>query len=517
MNSLFIVDDERSIREGLKYILDWESLGFKVCGEAGSCEEALNGLINLNPDLALLDVRMPRMTGTEILKQARAMGFTGNCIIISGYSDFTYAKEAIENGTSYYITKPVDEDELLNAVTNIRKEIDSNRARSQHLLNYKTKAKEVILKDLLLGNNPDKLSPEDLALLQLDCDEFMVVLCERFDTDISAPYLLSDLLRVSKSGNSSFEELTLDGYEVVLLKGKSGANRLNDLLDRFDEEPEAGSFLASLFITYGRPVNDISAIHDSFIEARELMGRRFFCPMDKHYMGYDELPSHDICANGSLSNESLKSFADSLKNYVQTYNHNEVADTLQAVKDYLVNVTNDISSIKMFLTDLYWQLKEQIIRIYPTENIPFPSPSSVISFFDKASYLYEIIRFMSEQCSLIMDATGNPTRDTILDDILYYIDHNFTGNIKLETIAPLFGYNSAYLGKIFNKEVGLSFNSYIDNRRIDASKKMLENNSSKVYEIAELVGYKNVDYFHKKFKKYVGISPQEYRKQFYKE
>ena len=113
---------------------------------------------------------------------------------------------------------------------------------------------------------------------------------------------------------------------------------------------------------------------------------------------------------------------------------------------------------------------------------------------------------------MIMSAIGNSSRDSVLDDIIYYIDHNFQTNIKLETIAPLFGYNSAYLGKIFNKTVGESFNSYVDHVRINYSKELLLQNKLKVYEIAEQVGYKNVDYFHKKFKKYVGESPAEYRK-----
>ncbi|MDE6977362.1 MAG: AraC family transcriptional regulator, partial [Lachnospiraceae bacterium] len=110
------------------------------------------------------------------------------------------------------------------------------------------------------------------------------------------------------------------------------------------------------------------------------------------------------------------------------------------------------------------------------------------------------------------NATGNSSRDSVLDDILYYIDHNYQNNIKLESIAPLFGYNSAYLGKIFNKAIGESFNSYIDHRRIEHSKELLSENRLKVYEIAEQVGYKNVDYFHKKFKKYVNMSPAEFRK-----
>ena len=114
-----------------------------------------------------------------------------------------------------------------------------------------------------------------------------------------------------------------------------------------------------------------------------------------------------------------------------------------------------------------------------------------------------------EQFEICMNSLGSPSSERI-----NYINHNYTDNLKLETIAPLFGYNSAYLGKIFTKQVGESFNSYLDRVRIQHSKELLEKDQLKVYEIAERVGYKNVDYFHKKFKfkKYVGESPAEYRK-----
>ena len=146
-------------------------------------------------------------------------------------------------------------------------------------------------------------------------------------------------------------------------------------------------------------------------------------------------------------------------------------------------------------------------------NINFPSNAVVIETIHQKNYLYEIILFFSEQFDMIISSIGNSSRDSVLDDIIYYIDHNYTSNLKLETIAPLFGYNSAYLGKIFNKTVGESFNSYVDHVRINFSKELLKENKLKLYEIAEQVGYKNVDYFHKKFKKYVGESPAEYRKQ----
>lgn len=87
-----------------------------------------------------------------------------------------------------------------------------------------------------------------------------------------------------------------------------------------------------------------------------------------------------------------------------------------------------------------------------------------------------------------------------MDEVLYYIHHNYRENLKLETIASLFGYNSSYLGKIFNKRVGVNFTSYVDQVRIEEAKKLLEQDRMKVYEIAKQVGYSNVDYFHKNSK-----------------
>lgn len=116
-----------------------------------------------------------------------------------------------------------------------------------------------------------------------------------------------------------------------------------------------------------------------------------------------------------------------------------------------------------------------------------------------------------------MNVIGSPTRDSVMEGILQYIQYNYQENLKLGTIAELFGYNSSYLGKVFNKATGKSFNSYMDEVRIKNSKKLLLNDEHKVYEIALLAGYTDVNYFHKKFKKYVGMSPAEFRRALLKE
>lgn len=522
MNTLFIADDETSIREGLKYIVDWESLGFRLCGESSNGEDALAQILALNPSLVMLDVKMPKLKGTDVIRLAREAGYQGKCIILSGYSDFQYAQEAIKSGVSFYLTKPIDEDELTRAVMQIKNILSEEEQRSSHFTAYRNKAKRIVLYELMTNTLSTPLSETDCSYFRLDADSYQIVICEDFHTQsAAAPYTFAELLKVTNKDNNIFEHTEIHGRDVVLLKGSLGLNRLTDFLERFEKNnPQPGSPLESMFLAYGRPVSKVEEIHFSYEDASTLLSRRFFCSQDQHAMGFDMLPVFASDSDNSsacremicLDEKVLHDYSERFVSYIQTYNRTMTVDELSGLEASLSHVPAQISDIKLFLTDLYLQIKGDIKRNYTSTEIPFASNSSVIEFIGSQNYLYEIIRFLSEQFEIIMNAMGNPSRDTILDDVLYYIDHNFRDNIKLETIAPLFGYNSAYLGKIFTKSVGESFNSYVDHKRIDHSKQLLMENTLKVYEIAEQVGYKNVDYFHKKFKKYVGVSPAEFRK-----
>lgn len=126
METVLIADDEVNIREGLKIIIDWNELGFEICGEAANGEEALSAILEKNPSLVLLDIRMPKMYGTDLIRIARERGYKGRFIILSGYSDFTYAQTAIRYGVDFYITKPIDEDELSQAITKIKQGLEKS-------------------------------------------------------------------------------------------------------------------------------------------------------------------------------------------------------------------------------------------------------------------------------------------------------------------------------------------------------------------------------------------------------
>ena len=518
METLFIADDEFSVREELKNIIDWDLLGFQLCGEAPDGEEALSQILALHPSLVLLDIHMPGIRGTEVLRRARASGFRGKCIIISGHADFASAQEAIKYGANFYLTKPVDKKELYHAVCTIRDILIDEAKAADDLAALQNNAKYSVLFDLLTNTGAGPYSRKYLESMNLFADSYQAVICEDFNKESAiAPYTFADLLKVTNRGNTFFEQMLVKNQDVVLLKGSHGRNKLSDFLEHFEKQPpQEGSPMGSMFLTYGRPVSSPEDIHLSYEDASLLLSYRFFCTPNQHTLGYDTVSaphSAPPCPFLELNEELLAAFTNRLINYIQSFNRNMVLKTLDELENALVDSHNDITLIKLFLADLYLQIKEEMNRDYTWAKIPFQSDSAVIRYISGQHCLREIILFFSEQTEIMINAIKTSSGDIVLDDVLFYIEHNFQKSIKLETIAPLFGYNSAYLGQIFHKTVGESFNSYIDHKKIEYAKKLLSENELKVYEVAKQSGYKNVDYFHKKFKKYVGISPIEYRKQ----
>ena len=466
--------------------------------------------MRLNPSLVLIDMRMPKLYGLEVIEQAKNQGFAGAFVILSGYSDFKYAQTAMKFGVKYYLTKPMDEEELEKVVKEVYVSIREERQKKEDDEFFRKKSKKEILQDII----EDEVQYELLNLqeLNLDAEIYQVVMYENFQIgEVELPYQFADMFQVADSGNNSFEHFLIKEKNVLLLKGNFAIDKFQRFLKHYDSAPQKGSPLDTLFISYGCAVQDIRELKNSYEQAATLLGRRFFCKKSQHVLGFSELPKEQT-EKESMDASKAAEYCSSLTDYLQTFNRRKVQESLRELENYLYQVETDISSVKLFVADLYLQIKETMSHRYNAINIPFDSNQDIISFINEQHYLYEITDYFAEQFEEVMSAIGNSSRDSVLDDILYYIEHNYPSNIKLESIAALFGYNSSYLGKIFNKNVGESFNSYVDQVRIKHAIELLIENKHKVYEIAEMVGYKNVDYFHKKFKKYVGESPAEYRK-----
>lgn len=510
METLYIADDEKIIRDGLKCIIDWKGLGYEVCGEGRSGDEALSGILEMNPTITMMDIKMPGLSGLEVIRRAKESGYAGKFIILSGFSNFEYAREAMKYGVNHYLTKPIDEDELIKAVKEISLKIQEERSQELHNKILMEKSKREIILDIVL----EKTDMYDLDMdeLGLRANKYQIVAYESFDQNAeNVPYQFSDLFLAANKGDELFEHFEYKHANYLLLKGGLAVEKMKRFLTHYDDEPEKGSPLDTLFIACGQEVTTLFELPKSFDQARLLILRRFFCTQGQHVFSYTDLP--DFRNNlREFDKKLVDDYSVRLIGYIQAFNRRKVAEVLYDLEEYLFHVDTGITEVKIFLTDLYLQIKDSILRSYPTVEIPFKTNTEIIGFISMRNYLYEIIAFFSQAFEMIMSSTGNSSRDSVMDDILYYINHNYQENLRLEMIAALFGYNSSYLGKIFSKTTGENFNTYVDKVRINKAIELLEKGEMKVYEISDSVGYRNVDYFHKKFRKYVGKSPAEYRK-----
>ena len=174
--SVLIVDDEKYIREGLQALLEWETMGFSVCDEAGTGEEALEKIFLYQPDLVLMDIKMPGMSGIDVIKTVREKDYAGEIIVLSGYSDFQYAQSAMHYGVEEYIVKPVEEKILLDAVLRAKEKISRVQDRENFMQQYLKKAKSMVLHDLLTGKEFDPYM--DYGELKLNASVYQVIICE---------------------------------------------------------------------------------------------------------------------------------------------------------------------------------------------------------------------------------------------------------------------------------------------------------------------------------------------------
>ncbi len=326
-------------------------------------------------------------------------------------------------------------------------------------------------------------------------------------------YRISELIFFGMHENRMSFEFEDDDGVMLVLRGKTAIERLDEFIGHYmTKPPQANSPMYNQFFTCGPVVEHPEEIYKSYNVAKSLMKRSFFAKSDqhmfdeKHYAAMQEVKCKPFDEN--ILEEMCRNIIDS----IQTSNRSMLSHEMQVVFDYFLDSGESEERVRMILTEIHMRVIGRLWEKYFSSEIHMPDFGISVRHIFEHDYLYEILEDSNRELVSIMKEIGAPPRDSVLSDILYYIQHNLSESLKLEKIAPLFGYNSAYLGKIFKSNVGESFNSYVDRMRINKAKELLTSDRLKVYEISERVGYRNVDYFHKKFQKYVGMSPANYRK-----
>lgn len=192
--------------------------------------------------------------------------------------------------------------------------------------------------------------------------------------------------------------------------------------------------------------------------------------------------------------EKVKEWMDELKQFIQVKRYTE-------------------EQVKVFVTKSSLDFYEKIKRDYELDKSMLLDTEQIIQEIYNTRSLSEMMESLVKRLIEISRKISFNSSDKSIKRIVKYIDKNYSADLKLEFLSEIFNYNSAYLGKVFKSYTGVSFNTYLDTVRINHAKKLLLEDKIKVYQVCERVGYKNIDYFHSKFKKYVGVSPLTYKKQ----
>lgn len=489
---VLIIDDEPSIRKGLRTLLSWETFGFTICGEAGTVEEGMNKINALSPDLLLLDICMPQTNGLELAAMARSEGFTGKIIILSGYSDFTYAKQAIEQGITAYLLKPIDEKELMDALDKVRNQLEEESYLYAYSSQSVKQAKQNFIMDVISGKLT--IQPETrLYDLDFSPDTYQLILLYRSDGS-AADALSGSLSDYTRAGGWLVPE---GEHYCLLLKGKKAVFQFRIL----EKNPD-------ILYCIGHSVSEVNQLPEQYRILKKLYEERFFFLKENNLLHPEmltlELPE-------KLHAFDIIDYVEQFYTCIAAGSLERISMLIQEMEDYFMISQMPSGKTMRILITCYMQIITPIQSRYPqTINHVLGDDLFTNCIIDCFS-LHEILSLMEKNFLQAASVIHTVTGDNIIEKICSYLELNYNrSGLKLETISEIFGYNSSYLGKIFTKEVGENFNSYLDQIRIAKAKELLAT-PKKIYQVAEECGFNDVEYFTKKFKKYTGLTPSSYR------
>lgn len=501
---VLIVDDEAVLREGMRTIIPWEEYGFEVCATAANGLEGLHILRERRPEVAVVDIRMPLVDGLEVCRRVREEALGTRILLLTGYSEFEYARSALRCGVKGYLLKPVEEQELVQELTAIREELQAERERQQLLKSGSELLLGQLIHEILhhpAGEQPDERLNR-LYQAGFPWMSYQVLLARaRSGRDIGDA--LQELSQREKIGLAFLSE---DAPGILIrdrLLEASGeeAQKLCRTLEERAGEP--------CLISLGTPCDKISDIPLSYESAASLMAMTFWTP-------------HTQLLDSSLMDEYLARNA-------QQYEGNLISDLIHAVRaadagrlrEFIGSIKSNLLLFDMPATCARAVYANILVSVYSALDTGEGEGERGSLLFDiyqinqeiaGKSSIREVEDYTLEKLLSWMNRRAARKMNARIQPVLQYIEENLDKDLRLEQLARRFGYNSAYLGKLFRDCTGEYFNGYVDRLKMEKAKEYIREGCL-VYEAAQRVGYSNINYFYIKFKKYTGVSPGALKKE----
>jgi two-component system response regulator YesN len=543
MLKIFLAEDEVVVRETIKRMIPWEELGFELVGEAADGEMALPLLLRQQPDLLITDIKMPFMDGLTLARLAKKEIPGLKVVILSGYDDFNYAKQAIGIGVEDYLLKPITKNALIERLSEIRSRYEHEKTQKEYYEKFqremqayeKNSSRDFF--EALVGGSMDMMEvykrAEKLGLdivaeaynvliFTMNCDEdFSGQRDEYSSWEAESLELLENFF----AGHSSAMLFRSNIFSYgVLLKGqretieentRACVDEIRKILSRQDGRRE-------WFLAVGQSVERLSQIQKSYHKASRAFSQRYL--YDENILYYDEMETMEHPGGQAETEDNA---------YLQKVDVNALNPAI--LQKFLSNGLQE--ETENFVKDYFYAIGQEpmeslVFRNYVILNVRF----SVISFIkglgcdtnemesaDTEEVLAEsgknmesaiaYAKKMISQAIEIRDQNSGNKNRSILKTAVDFIDsHYMDEEISLNTVANVANVSSNHFSALFSQNMGQTFIEYLTSLRMNKAKELLRCTGMRSSEIAGEIGYKDAHYFSYLFKKTQGMTPSDYRK-----
>lgn len=523
---VLLVDDEEEVMNAIEHKINWEELGFEVIGKAQNGVKALEIAEKTQPDVVITDIKMPYMDGLELSRKLKEENPSIRIMILTGFDEFEYAKEAVHLEIEEYVLKPVNASELSECMKRLKSALDREWDEK---LNIK-KLEQYYMESLPLLQTNFFCSLIEGRVHKADMDKFLdayqislkgpVFCCVIFHTsenhvpDAMSPLLLTMSVRREVQGKFGdkwkCKDFTYLGNVVMIVEMQSedSISQLTDDCDRFCRW--ANRFLGAVVTAgIGKACDNLFCISTSYEGAREAVSYRVI------YGTGRSINISDIAPKGqelSMRMEDIKmndlfkaihlGVRENIENAVY-HMVQRLCENARTVTQYHFVTMEIVGHLYRFCENNYMNFDEHTGDIRnPYEVVPQMDESALTKWIIHValSISEEFKKARNSSLRYLIAGAKNMVRDNYQDP-----------DLSLDTVCSSLGVSNSYFSSVFKKEVGQPFIAYLTDYRMEQALRLILETNEKSYEIAEHVGYVDANYFSYVFKKKFGMSPSKYR------
>lgn len=523
MIKVIIADDEKRFRMYMEKILDWSALGFELCGIAANGEQVLELMEKEKPDIALLDINMPKMNGIELTERLKKVSPKTYVVFITGYSEFEYARQAVKLGVSEYLLKPFSKEELSKVVLKLKEQIIQQKCRERQRSQNRTFLIEEMLNKMMrlesdeieelkeykekleqLGINTTENYYEAIIIQPDEVQNRKILKEERNLWMFGIRNIVEEL-----SGEKGLQGITFTNYEeqLVFIWHAQERKDIYPFIEHFCKV--IGELLnLSMTIGVGSAVDRFEKIPETYRKAVISLQNQFVFGKGR-IISYDEIIKRENRADFYRLDLNEKLLTALRKNDRKKIEEILMMERLEMQENqYSIDYVNAaIMGVLAVCLSYIVEMKGSIQEVLGKDFSPYQELKRIGSMEESFQWLLSVFQITTEY----FKRPHSKRADQIITEVENYIEQNYSNfELTAEDISEAVFLDISYVRKIFSKYKDYTIQEYITRVRMRAAREKLESLEYSVSEVSEMCGYLDSGYFGKCFKKYYHVTPRQY-------